>query len=118
MRAYIRGALYSGQDINAEEVAIRFCVDGRKVFAYCDKFATMNGRYFQKLHNTPGIDYTPVGHYAGVLRLPAADGAKNPFLTEDGQLKSGIVQLTRPIPRHKDRPTPKQDGEIAHTLVE
>ncbi len=54
------------------------------------------------------------------MRLPEKqEGERSPFLTEDGQLKRGIVYPTQPIPRCKDRPTPKQrDGEIAHTLVE
>lgn len=81
MRAYVRRSLYGACDVNAAAIATRFGVDVIKVHEYCGSFKTMNGRHFQRLYNTVGIDYHPVGQYGlGILRLPEADGAINPFL--------------------------------------
>lgn len=81
MRAYVRRSLYGACDVDADAIATRFGVDVIKVHEYCGSFKTMNGRHFQRLHNTVGIDYHPVGQYGlGLSRLPEADGATNPFL--------------------------------------
>ncbi len=79
MRFSVRGALCAGRSINAGALAASFGLDVDVVHEFCGKARTTNGRYYQRLRNTPGIDYTPVGQYPGRVRFPRGDGRTNPL---------------------------------------
>lgn len=92
MRAggHIKSSVWSAKNIKVDDVAQRFGVTVDFVQKVCGRFVRLG--YLQRLYNTPGVDYYPIGDRGGVRHLPHPDGAKNPFLDEAGNLKSGLVR--------------------------
>ena len=85
----IRYKVFQGEDINVDSICQLCGVDAAIAHKICAKYV-QKGR-LQKLYNTPSIDYWPIGDYGRYIRFPHPDGAKNPFLTDDGHLGPGLV---------------------------
>lgn len=77
MRFFVRGSLYGAIDLNARTLAARFGLDVNVVHKFCGNLRTLNGCHYQRLYNTPGIDYAAVGQYPGRCLFPRADGTPN-----------------------------------------
>ena len=88
-RNHIEIAVWSRKNIKVDDVTQLFGVTVDFVHKVCRSFVKLG--YLQRLYNTPGIDYYPIGDRGGVRYLPHPDGAKNPFLDEDGRLKPGLM---------------------------
>ncbi len=86
---HVMGAVRDADNINVEIIARLFTLDVAIIHKICAKYVKQS--CLQRLHNTPGIDYYPIGFYGGMLRLPHADGAKNPFLDKNGNLQSALL---------------------------
>jgi len=87
VKRHIRAKIRYAEEISVEKVARRFNVDPETVHKACKRFIMPShmprGRWgsqrLQRLVNTPGVDYYPIGNYGRYYRFPHADGAKNPF---------------------------------------
>lgn len=91
-KAYCRSNILQRKNILVDNVVQQFGVDPDVVHKICKRWVKAGS--LQRLHNTPGADYYPIGPYGGHLRLPHPDGAKNPFLTEDGHLMPELAPTT------------------------
>ncbi len=89
VKRYCRLHVWRAKSISLEEATRELKVEPSVVHRACKRYVK-SGR-LQRLRNTPGIDYYPMGMYGSCLRLPHADGKKNPFLNDDGNLKSALL---------------------------
>lgn len=91
VKLHIGYSVEHGENINVTDVASLFGVDADVIHKICARYIKKG--WLQRLYNTPPIDYYPIGQYRGMFRLPHPDGAQNPFLTDDGQVKPEIKRL-------------------------
>lgn len=80
----------SAKSINVEDIARQSGVPAAVVHIICERYVRI--KRLQRLRNTPGIDYYPIGHYGSYIRFPHADGTKNPFLARlDNTMEKGDI---------------------------